>query len=265
MQPKHSGNTGDDLGLSGKEHFIGGNSIVSISGKLPNCFEVPTSKLLDVLMAFSQTVQGSDRREQRRLRGVLNQKLFTRTRPGFYMEVGDVLHFAYMGQPNGAGSQHWWRIFCTDERKPQISALLGILPPPEAEKGASGNFTTEWGGLYLRSEAEVRIAKALDQTGLLFFANTRGRVRLQDTSVSDTQLTGRVEADFMVFYQGRCFILEVDGKHHSEEGQSIRDYARDRVLLAHGIPTVRFTARDCLERPYDVASEFAAILKAWSG
>jgi len=99
---------------------------------------------------------------------------------------------------------------------------------------------------YLRSEAEVRIAEALDQTGVLFFANARGRVRLQDTLVSDTQLTGRVEIDFMVFYQGRCVILEVDGGHHEESGQTIRDYARDRVLLRSGVPTVRFIVQDCM-------------------
>ena len=125
---------------------------------------------------------------------------------------------------------------------------------------ASGNHSLEWGGLYLRSEAELRIAKALDQTGVLFFANARGRVGLQETIVSNDQLTGRVESDFMVVYQGKCLILEVDGQHHSENEQIIRDYARDRVLLRSGVPTVRFTGRDCLERPQDVVSEFMSIL-----
>jgi very-short-patch-repair endonuclease len=49
----------------------------------------------------------------------------------------------------------------------------------------------------------------------------------------------------MVFCQGKCLILEVDGQHHEEAGQVIRDYARDRVLLRSGVPTVRFTAKDC--------------------
>lgn len=95
---------------------------------------------------------------------------------------------------------------------------------------------------------------------MLFFANARGRVGLQDTIVSNDQLTGRVETDFMVFSQGRCIVLEVDGQHHSAEDQVIRDYARDRVLLKAGVPTVRFTARDCLERPHKVVSEFLSIL-----
>ncbi|UBF24261.1 endonuclease domain-containing protein [Kovacikia minuta CCNUW1] len=83
---------------------------------------------------------------------------------------------------------------------------------------------------------------------------------MQNTLVSDSQLTGRVEADFMVFYQGRCLILEVDGEHHMEGEQTIRDYARDRVLLRSGIPTVRFTAKDCMIRPREVVSEFLSIL-----
>jgi len=78
--------------------------------------------------------------------------------------------------------------------------------------------------------------------------------------VSNEQLTGRVETDFLVFYQGKCLILEVDGQHHLEDGQVIRDYARDRVLLRAGLPTVRFMARDCLERPQDVVAEFMTIL-----
>jgi len=38
-----------------------------------------------------------------------------------------------------------------------------------------GDRPLEWGGLYLRSEAEMRIAQALNETEVLFFANARGR------------------------------------------------------------------------------------------
>ena len=69
----------------------------------------------------------------------------------------------------------------------------------KAEGTTDEHYSREWGGLLLQSEAEVRIAKALNETGVLFFANARGRVGLQDTVVSNDQLTGRVEADFMVF------------------------------------------------------------------
>jgi very-short-patch-repair endonuclease len=256
----------DGFDLESNEHHIEGNSIVPSGGKLPNCFEAPTSKLLDVVIALSPRGRNADSKQQKKMRKTLNQKLYAKTRPGFYMEVGEILHIAYKGQPGGAGTQHWWCIFCTDELKPQIETILAgtalvSTAPPQTENGASGNYTVEWGGLYLRSEAEVRIAEALDKTGLLFFANARGRVGLQGTTVSDSQLTGRVEVDFIVFYRGKCLSLEVDGQHHLEDGQMIRDYARDRVLLRSGVPTVRFTAKDCLSRPHDVVSEFLSILK----
>ncbi len=34
---------------------------------------------------------------------------------------------------------------------------------------------------------------------------------------------------------------------------------RDRVLLKEGIPTVRFTAKECHEKTADVVTEFMAI------
>jgi very-short-patch-repair endonuclease len=51
-------------------------------------------------------------------------------------------------------------------------------------------------------------------------------------------------------------VLEVDGKHHQEGTQTIRDYVRDRVLLREGIPSARFTAQECLSRAADVVTEF---------
>jgi len=53
---------------------------------------------------------------------------------------------------------------------------------------------------------------------------------LIDAPVSNDQSNGRVEADFMIFRQGKCLILEVDGQHHLEGGQATRDYARSNAL-----------------------------------
>jgi hypothetical protein len=36
------------------------------------------------------------------------------------------------------------------------------------------NGHKEWGGMYFRSECEIKIAQALEESGLLFFANVRG-------------------------------------------------------------------------------------------
>lgn len=241
-------------------------TIVPIGGNLPCSFQVPTSKLLDVIVALSPSGRTLTGKARQKARQKANAWLYNRTRPGFcFMIKKNVFHIAYAGQPQGAGTQHHWHIFCIEDFKQQVeliihsSALTTPTQQPQ-QNGTGGNYTKEWGGLYLRSEAEVRIAEALDQTGLLYFANARGRVGLKDTVVSNSQLTGRVEADFMVFYRGNCLILEVDGRHHNEQGNTVRDYARDRVLLKAGVPTVRFTAKDCLERPQDIVAEFLSIL-----
>jgi very-short-patch-repair endonuclease len=86
-------------------------------------------------------------------------------------------------------------------------------------------------------------------------------VGLHETIVGNGQLTGRVEADFLVFYQGKCIVLEVDGVHHSEGSQVIRDHARDRIRRRSGVPTVRFTANDCMTRSDEVVAELLSILK----
>jgi len=236
--------------------------IVPSGGKLPCTIPVTTRQLLDVLMALAPACRNMDARQKKKFRKQLNRKLYNKTRPGFYSEPAPFLHLAYVGQPQGPGTQHHWKIFCVEELKPQIETVLnGIaLTISSSTNQNSGGYAEEWGGLYLRSEAELRIAQALDKEHILFFANARGRVGMQDTIVSDGQLTGRVETDFIVFYQGRCMSLEVDGRHHQGRDQSIRDYARDRVLLRFGVPTVRFTAQDCLMKPEAVVAEFLAIL-----
>lgn len=255
-----------DLNFENGGGTADGNTLVSVGGNLPYSFLVPTRKLLDVCLAVSTSGRDLTGAARKKARQRLGAWLYNRTRPGFVFLVKEnVFHIAYAGQPKGAGSQHQWHIFCNEGYKSQVEQIirgtaLVASSPAEPQDGPGGNYTKEWGGLYLRSEAEIRIAEALEETGLLYFANARGRVGLKDTLVSDSQLTGRVEADFMVFYKGMCLVLEVDGRHHNAQGQTIRDYARDRVLLRAGLPTVRFPAEDCLKRPQQVIAEFVSIL-----
>lgn len=254
-----------DLELDGNEHNTGREALVSINGKLPHCIEVDTRKLLNVVVAFHTQTKHFNAQQKKNYRTALNEKLYVNTRPGFYYEVSEVLHIAYAGQPKGPNTYHHWRIFCTEQLYKQIEAVLRRSAVTQGAQSAQAGpdtdgYTEIWGGLYLRSQAELQIAQALDRTGLLFFANIRGRVGLHQVVVSNDQLTGRVELDFVVCHQGRCMILEVDGGHHSEQGQTIRDYARDRVMLRAGLPTVRFMASDCLSRPNDVVAEFLSVL-----
>ena len=103
----------------------------------------------------------------------------------------------------------------------------------------------------------MRAAAQLSQSK----ASCPASFRLRDTPISNGQLSGRVEADFLLVAGGRCLILEVDGQHHNGESQTVRDYARDRALLkVGGISTIRFTALDCIKRPAEVVAKALAIL-----
>ena len=242
----------------------GYQSIVPAGGKLPFSFRVNTAKLLDVVIALSPQLQRLSAKEKAKTRKSLSGKLYPKTSPGYYRELSPSMHLAYFGQPDGHGTQHIWTLYCDDSIKDQLEILVygsALAAPIDSSHSSNReHFTKEWGGLYLRSKAEVKIAEALDKTGVLFFANSRGRVGLQQTIVSKGQLTGRVEADFLVFQNGKCVVLEVDGVHHVEGEQVVRDYARDRVLLRSGVGTVRFTAKDCTERPNEVVAELLSIL-----
>ena len=169
------------------------------------------------------------------------------------MEIKPNLHLAYADQRDGHGTQHWWRLFFDEHWQERIEQ---IVRGSAIVVGRSNNGTTEWGGMYFRSPVEVKIAEALDRRGLLFFGNARGRIGGQGSPLSASTMTGRLEIDFLVFHKGKCISLEIDGKHHQENGQTHRDYIRDRLLLREGIATARFTAQECMESPDTAIEEF---------
>ena len=241
----------------GKEHNVSSSSVVSIGGKLPLYQELKTSKLLDILTIFSSS-------SDKNLRKKINRWLYSRTRPGFYMELDNHLHLAYADQRDGHGSQHWWRLFFDEKFREKIetatksSALTVGNKAPQSDRSSTHNAYKEWGGMYFRSQPEIAIAEELDKRKVLFFGNVRGRVNEQDlpAAKSSQTMSGRVELDFLVFKDRKCIVLEVDGNHHQEGSQTVRDYVRDRVLLREGIPTVRFTAQECITKTADVVTEF---------
>jgi hypothetical protein len=252
--------------VPGIEHQVKGSSLVPVGGKLPYYLEVQTGKLLDLLVVISR-----ENNNDRNLRTKIRNYLYSKTRPGFYLEFNEHLHLAYANQRDGHGTQHWWRLFFDSYYKEQVEqftrgSALAIpgqdTPHNDNDSGqevkANVNPQYEWGGMYFRSKAEIKIAEELDNKGVLFFANARGRIGRQGSPISDASgwLTGRIEVDFLVFYRGKHMILEVDGNHHQESLQIARDYVRDRVLLREGIPTVRFAAKECFEQPENVVIEF---------
>ena len=245
----------------GTEHHVSNSSLVSIGGELPYYLELRTGKLLDLLLSLGNR-KGTERRKKAR------KWLYSRSRPGFYFKFDENLHLAYADQRDGHGTQHWWRLFFNQQYQQRIeditkgSALaVGTKAPTNDRSGAGHNADREWGGMYFRSSAEIAIAEELDKKNVLFFGNVRGRLNDKDlpvTKASET-MSGRVEVDFLVFKNRKCMVLEVDGNHHQEGTQTIRDYARDRVLLREGIPTARFTASECFNKAAEVVTEFLAL------
>ncbi|MBC1235733.1 hypothetical protein [Nostoc sp. 2RC] len=114
-----------------------------------------------------------------------------------------------------------------------------------------------WQGIRFRSKAEVQIAKALDRVNVSFLANCV--VRLTDPRKTGNRRN--MEADFVVLYEGKLGILEVDGPSHKPETRAI-EQERDRLFQHNGIPIIqRFTHSKCEQHPDDVVEEFLQIIK----
>ncbi|HYO87235.1 MAG TPA: hypothetical protein VER79_01235 [Candidatus Limnocylindrales bacterium] len=107
-----------------------------------------------------------------------------------------------------------------------------------------------WKGMVFHSKTELRVAKALDHAGVVFLPPAKMRL----TSGSERQSR---EIDFLVLYEGRWGVLEVDGPWHTQTG----DTSRDELLRANGVTCIR---RYDSERAYHetaaIVSEFLAFL-----
>ncbi len=104
-----------------------------------------------------------------------------------------------------------------------------------------------WHGLTMRSHSEVKIAKALDNKGVLFLADPK--IRLNTENHRQTR-----EVDFLIQHNGRWGILEVDGPHHQHSTEA--DQWRDARFSQHGLLVVRFPADLCYRQPEVVVESF---------
>jgi very-short-patch-repair endonuclease len=137
-------------------------------------------------------------------------------------------------------------------RSPSTQAAEPINPPaaPPAEK-SSRYREIAWHGLTLRSQSEVKIAKALDLKGVLFIAGAK--IRLKTERGRQTR-----EVDFVIGHEGKWGILEVDGPHHADSTEA--DAWRDARFAEHGLPVQRFPSILCYQEPAQVVESFLADL-----
>jgi uncharacterized protein YjbI with pentapeptide repeats len=106
-----------------------------------------------------------------------------------------------------------------------------------------------WERLRFRSKTEIKIAEALDRTGVLFLPNSLARL---------TTAKGREnkEADFLICYNGKWGVLEVDGPFHTAE-RRVEEQERERIFKKNGIKVVeRFDSERCYNHPDEVVQEF---------
>ena len=113
----------------------------------------------------------------------------------------------------------------------------------------SNSIIHTWENLRFRSKTEIKIAEALDRTGVLFVPNSLARL---------TTPKGREnkEADFLICYNGKWGVLEVDGPFHTAE-RRVEEQERERVFKKNGIKVVeRFDSERCYNNPDEVVQEF---------
>lgn len=117
----------------------------------------------------------------------------------------------------------------------------------------SGSPVVVWRNLNFRSRAEIGIAEALERQGLLFFPNCAAR--LGSTAHRHTK-----EADFLICYEGKWGILEVDGTAFHQN--AAQDHERDRQFRQYGIKVIEhFSGKRCSDDPDEVVKTFIGILQ----
>jgi len=116
-----------------------------------------------------------------------------------------------------------------------------------------------WAGMRFRSESELHIAQALERAGALFFPGALARIGAPGARHTR-------EADFLICWQGRWGILEVDGAPFHGPDRSRADAERDQVFHTHGVGViVRVDALRCFASPDAVVSAFLAQLDGQGG
>jgi hypothetical protein len=137
-----------------------------------------------------------------------------------------------------------------DWRAELVEMARGILVHNQA---ATAEKFRLWHNLRFRSQSEIRIAEALDKTGVIFFPNCMARL-------SGPNRRMIMEPDFLIGRDGRWGILEVDGGDFHPPERTAQEHERDRLFRAHGVLVERFDAQRCYNEPDKVVAEFFRIL-----
>ena len=132
----------------------------------------------------------------------------------------------------------------------QIARGVGVH-----NQAAQGKHLRIWKDLHFRSQSEIKIAEALDRSGVLFLPNCRCRL-------GEARSRENREADFLVCHGGKWGILEVDGEPFHPPSRTVQDHARDRLFKEHGVRIVEhFDSTECFEKADSVVERFLRLLE----
>ncbi|MCT7997053.1 hypothetical protein [Laspinema olomoucense] len=124
-----------------------------------------------------------------------------------------------------------------------INAEPGINPIATSNSESSSH---SWNGWQFRSQAEVKIAEALDRAGVLFYSNATARLTTPDGGKNQ-------DPHFLVCSDGKLGILVVDGEEDEAE--------TDRLLQTQGIRIIHhYPVTQCTEDSDWVVLEFLQAL-----
>jgi hypothetical protein len=111
-----------------------------------------------------------------------------------------------------------------------------------------------WENLRFRSQTEAKIAQALDRAGAAFWPNCRARV-------GEGKHRQNLEADFLVLWNGRYGILEIDGEPWHPPERRAAEQVRDRVWQRHGVKLVQhYDSKRAYSQPDGVVRDFLKLL-----
>ena len=124
----------------------------------------------------------------------------------------------------------------------------------DLENTSNNKGVHTWERLRFRSKPEIKIAQALDRAGVLFIPNSLARL-------NTTTGRGNKEPDFLICYNGKWGILEVDGPFHIAE-RRVEEQERERIFKNNGIKVVeRFDSERCYNNPDEVVQEFFKMIE----
>lgn len=103
------------------------------------------------------------------------------------------------------------------------------------------------------SLGELAIAEELTKRNILFFCNAKCLISNKFNEAE------KMIPDFLVIYQGKARILEVDGEQY--HGDRFNDYRRDRLFERHGLRTTRYTYDECVADSKRIIDEFLELFE----